>query len=405
MPGWRLLAGARRLNPRKPAPNLSNPTGFMPEFAAPLTDFLREHIARRGPIPFRDFMAAALYHPEGGYYGSGRARIGKEGDFFTNVSVGALFGKLLARQFAEMWERLGRPAVFTVVEQGANRGEFARDALGGLREFALECSAAISYWIIEPIPALRKEQAAMLAGFERVRWAESLETLPRFTGAHFSNELVDALPVHRVLRTGGRWMEQYVDFQEERFVFVSGAVSSTALEARLALLPAVPDGYQTEINLAALDWIAALAGRLERGFVLAIDYGFSREEYYRPERTDGTLSAYAGHRREADPLARPGEIDLTAHVDFTSLVERAEENGLGLLGFTDQHHFMVGLGKSHFAGGSADPREVGAFKTLMHPNLMGRSFKILCLEKGARQEKAPAGFEFARPPRAALWTH
>jgi len=374
----------------------------MPESATSLIDLLREEIGLRGPIPFRDFMEAALYHPEFGYYGSGRARIGRDGDFFTNVSVGALFGRLLARQFAEMWERLGRPAGFTIVEQGANRGDFARDALGGLQEFAPECFAATSYWIVEPVPALRTQQAATLAAREKVRWAASLEELPRFTGVHFSNELIDALPVHRIVHSGGFWKEQHVDFQEDRFVFVSGAISSAALQACLSLIPPVPDGYKTEANLDALDWIAGLAGRLERGFVLAIDYGFSREEYYRPERTDGTLSAYAGHRREPDPLARPGGIDLTAHVEFTSLVERAEENGLGVLGFTDQHHFMVGLGKLHFTEGSANLREVSAFKTLMHPNLMGRAFKVLCLEKGARQEKAMAGFEFARPPRAAL---
>jgi len=301
-----------------------------------------------------------------------------------------------------MWERLGRPAAFSIVEQGASGGDFARDALGALQEFAPECLAATSYWIVEPVPALRIQQAETLATFENVCWAESLEELPRFTGVHFSNELIDALPVHRIARCGGFWVEQYVDFREERFAFVSGPISSAALEARVSLLPEAAEGYQTEVNLAALEWIAGLAGRLERGFVLAIDYGFSHEEYYRPERTEGTLSAYAGHRREPDPLARPGEIDLTAHVDFTSLVERAEESGLRALGFTDQHHFMVGLGKSHFIEGQAAPREISAFKTLMHPNLMGRAFKALCLEKGARQEKALAGFEFARPARQAL---
>jgi SAM-dependent MidA family methyltransferase len=316
--------------------------------------------------------------------------------------VGALFGKMLARQFAEMWERLGRPGEFAIVEQGGNRGDFARDALGGLREFSPECFAAASYWFVEPVPALRKEQGAALAGFENVRWAASLEELPRFTGAHFSNELIDALPVHRIARADGIWKEQYVDFREDRLVFVNGLLSSPSLEARLRLLPPVPDGYRTEVNLAALDWIAGLAGRLQRGYVLAIDYGYPREEYYRPERTDGTLSAYSGHRREPDPLARPGEIDLTAHVDFTSLVERAEENGLRAVGFTDQHHSIVGLGKLHFSEGSMAPREISAFKTLMHPNLMGQSFKVLCWEKGARQEKALAGFQFTKPPREAL---
>ena len=145
-----------------------------------------------------------------------------------------------------------------------------------------------------------------------------------------------------------------------------------------------------------------LASRLARGFVLAIDYGFPREEYYRPERSEGTLSAYAAHRREPDPLARPGEIDLTAHVDFTSLAERAEAAGFAPRGFTDQHHFMVGLGKEYFTDGAAPPAELSAFKMLMHPNLMGSSFKVLCLEKGVGEAQPLAGFQFRRDVREAL---
>lgn len=372
----------------------------------PLTDFLRREIARRGPIPFRDFMAAALYHPELGYYTSGRARIGREGDFFTSVSVGALFGGFLAGQFAEMWARLGRPADFRLVEQGAHRGDFARDVLGALSKFDPECFAATTYFLVEPSPKLRAEQASALAAFphEKVLWATSMEDLPAFTGVHFSNELIDAFPVHRVVRAGGSWLEEHVDFQEERFAVVDHPLSRDALKERLARLPELPDGYRTEINLAASEWIAQLASRMVRGYVLAVDYGFSREEYYRPERTDGTLSAYANHRRERDPLARPGEMDLTAHVDFTSLAEEAEDAGFGIVGFTDQHHFMVGLGKSHFKEGSMAPKEISAFKTLMHPDFMGRSFKMLCLEKGTTKGLPLAGFQFAKDPRMSLQT-
>ena len=126
----------------------------MPDAPNPLAELLRSEIARRGPISFREFMAQALYHPVHGYYGSGRARIGRGGDFFTNVSVGSLFGTLLARQFAEMWQRLEAPGAFAIVEQGGHHGEFAADALEALRGFAPECFAAATYWLVEPVAAI-----------------------------------------------------------------------------------------------------------------------------------------------------------------------------------------------------------------------------------------------------------
>ncbi len=352
------------------------------------------------PIPFREFMARALYDPAQGYYGSGRAGIGRGGDFFTNVSVGPLFGRLLARQFAEMWERLGEPAQFSIVEQGAHRGDFARDVLEALRDTAPACFAAAQYFLVEPIATLRTEQVSALAEFgKKARWHTSLDDLPHFTGVHFSNELLDAMPVHLVEWTGAEWVERYVDFDGERFVFVDGPLTLDALRAHLATLPAVPAGYFTEVNLDALAWIQDVAARLERGWVLTIDYGFSREEFYAPERRTGTLRARSRHRIELDPLARPGELDLTAHVEFSSLVERAARAGLRLAGYTDQHHFMTGLGTLHFRDGVVpDAREMRVFKTLMHPTLMGTSFQALCFKRGLA---APlTGFQFARDPRA-----
>jgi SAM-dependent MidA family methyltransferase len=190
------------------------------------------------------------------------------------------------------------------------------------------------------------------------------------------------------------------------FAFVDLPLSTPELRARAAALPDLPDGYETEINLAALDWIGTLAGKLERGFVLAIDYGYPRDEYYRPEWTSGTLSAYAAHRRERDPLARPGEIDLTAHVDFTSLAERGEARGLHVAGFTDQHHLMIGLSRLHFGDSAPDTpaaqKEIRALKTLMHPTLMGRSFKAICLSRAISAEPSLAGFQFSTDPRRNL---
>jgi SAM-dependent MidA family methyltransferase len=361
---------------------------------------LHAQIAANGPIPFHDFMAAALYDQEDGYYGSGRAAIGRGGDFFTNVSVGPLFGHLLARQFAEMWARLDRPSEFTIVEQGAHRGQFAGDVLEWLRTMEPDCFSAAHYRIVEPIPALRTVQQTALAG--RISWHSSLHELPTFSGVHFSNELLDALPVHLVTWTGSEWLERHVSVEGERFVFVDAPLTSAELQEHLKTIPPVPDGYVTEVNLEALAWIDALATRLARGWVLAIDYGFSREEFYAPERRAGALRAYSAHRLETDVLARPGELDLTTHVEFTSLVERAAQAGLGLAGWTDQHHFMVGLGQLHFRDDAVpEMAELRAYKTLMHPTMMGTSFQALCFAKKVQAIAPLAGFKFARPVSSA----
>lgn len=372
-----------------------------------LVETLRIEIAQRGPISFRDFMARALYDPNHGYYGSARARVGRGGDFFTNVSVGPLFGRLLARQFAEMWQRLGEPADFTIVEQGANSGDFAADVLGGLRELAPACFAATTVYLVEPLEKLRQAQGERLHDFGpgKVRWAGTVDDLPFFQGVHFSNELLDAFPVHRVCWRGDRWVERCVDFRDECFVFTDAEITSAELLAHLARLPSVPADYETEVNLAVAPWLAETAAKLQAGFILAIDYGYPRAEYYRPERSSGTLSAYAAHQRVPDPLQRPGEIDLTAHVDFTTVAEIASQHSLQLAGFTDQHHLMVGLSRLHFSDDSAmsaaGQQELRAFKTLMHPTLMGQSFHAICLAKGVGNSTL-TGFQFGGDPARKL---
>lgn len=362
--------------------------------STPLSEIIREEIAASGPIPFRRFMELALYHPEHGYYGSGRARVGRSGDFFTNVSVGPLFGKLLARQFAEMWELLGKPTEFSIVEQGAHEGHFAHDACTALRGQAPECFAALRYRIVEPSERLAALQRERLAGLPVV-WVSSLEALPRFVGVHFSNELVDAFPVHLVRWNGAEWEERHVEVAADGFAFSERAIESPELIEPVAQLPQpITEGYTTEVNLAAGQWISEVTAKLVRGYVLAIDYGHLAEDYYRPDRVDGTLSAYKSHRREADPLQEPGMLDLTAHVDFTALMESGKRAGMRFAGFADQHHFMVGLGAIHFPDGapSADMR---AFQTLMHPTMMGMAFKVVAFAKGDAPEKLQ-GFRFAR---------
>jgi SAM-dependent MidA family methyltransferase len=362
-----------------------------------LSEVIRSAIAAGGPIPFRDFMELALYHPALGYYASGRARVGRKGDFFTNVSVGSLFGRLLARQFAGMWRAMGSPAAFAILEQGAHEGEFAADVLGALRDLEPVCFEAASYRIIEPLPVLASRQRERLAPFAaKTAWVASIEELAGAVGVHFSNELLDAFPVHLVVWTGREWRERHVADRAGTFVFTDGPLTSAALEVACGEMPLfLPAGYVTEVNLAARRWIGDVGMCLRRGFVLAVDYGWNREEYYAPGRIAGTLSARASHRPQRDPLARPGEHDLTAHVEFSSVIEAAGAAGLRLAGFTDQHHFMVGLGALHFADG-ANAADRRAFQTLMHPEMMGCAFKVLCLAKGIGPLPELEGFRYAR---------
>lgn len=372
-----------------------------------LIDEIRDGIRARGPVPFSWFMEQALYHPQHGYYSSGRCAIGRRGDYFTSVSVGPLFGKLMAGQFIEIWETLGRPEDFVIVEQGAHHGEFATDVLEAVREQSPEFFALLRYRIVEPFFLLRNRQEGVLRSFAQVEWAESLEVMEPFRGVHFSNELLDAMPVHLLVATGEgeerRWCERMVERTSCGFTFVDRSISDERLAQRLTKLPPVPEvGYETEINLAALDWIQTLAGKLRAGVVLTADYGLSRDEFYAPSRRTGTLQCYAEHRVLPSILERVGQSDLTTHVEWTSLAEQAEHCGLRLAGFTDQHHFLTGLLSTHAALASAGAEKSRALQTLIHPEFLGMKFQFLGLTKNFPPEGLLGGFKFARDARRQL---
>jgi SAM-dependent MidA family methyltransferase len=394
-----------------------------------LVEFIRDTIRRRGPVTFEWFMEQALYHPELGYYSSGRCAIGRRGDYFTNVSVGPLFGRLLAAQFVEMWESLGRPDDFVVVEQGAHHGDFARDVLGAVRERAPDFFSALRYWVIEPFPILRKRQGEALRDFsEKLRWEKSLVHLEPFCGVHFSNELLDAMPVHLISRVAqasslpligssgssrrslrcsdAGWQERFVVESADGFGFVTAPIMDAELRLHLNTIPRqASEPYETEVNLAALKWIESLAQKLIRGYVLAVDYGYSRDDFYAPERTSGTLQCYSHHRIIRSPLTDIGDVDITAHVDWTSLASWGEKHGLAVAGFTDQHHFATGVAAVLMTGqfdANADAGTRRALQTLLHPEFLGTTFQFLALTKNVARDFQLSGFKFARSPRVAL---
>jgi SAM-dependent MidA family methyltransferase len=357
-----------------------------------LSERIRQEIKAHGPMRFSRYMELALYDPSHGYYASGRASVGRQGDFFTSVSVGPVFGAVLAGQFLEMWEALGRPSDFRLVEQGANDGQLSSDILKALSETPL---AGVPLTIIEPASVLREKQTATLAGCD-VQWVERPEDLPPFEGVHFSNELFDALPFDILEARAGAWHELQVHAEEAGFSFQPAPHPIQNID-----LPPRPDGYRTELRRHQRDLIETLSSRLRRGFLLAIDYGMPRAELLAPHRSGGTLACYALHRRDAAPLENPGQKDITAHVDFTALVQDAATCGLTLEGYTDQHHFLVGASTAllkSLDGAVPTPstlKILRSLRTLLHPETMGTQFKAILFSKNTPGAKPLSGFQHA----------
>lgn len=374
-------------------------SAILPGDPAPLTAALAAEIARWGPITFARYMEQALYHPGWGYYATLAGRTGRSGDFFTSVSVGSVFGRLLGAWIAAVFDACGQPLEFVVVEQGAAQGDLAHDILSGLERDHPQIFPAVRYVCVEPLPLLQETQKTRLAAFAgKVSWRTRLSELGRTTGCFVSNELVDAFPVHLVKRTGDGWVERAVTYEDEAFRYCD--VLCTELD--LSPLPAdPPDGYETELNPSAAAWVGEVALHLERGAVLTIDYGFSRSDFYADHRRTGTLRAFHDHRRYDDPLSfAPGSCDITSHVEFTGLAEAAQASGLTLGGFADQHHFLIALFKELLAQtgdeGCLTPAERRGFATLMHPEMMGSQFKAITFTQGI--ELPPWFVSIARLP-------
>ncbi len=337
----------------RPLPTLGNPA---------LWEILQQKIATspQQRLTFAEYMDCVLYHPQAGYYAT-HVQLGMRGDFVTAPHIAADFGELLAGQCLAIWESLGKPASFTWVEMGAGEGVLARDMLRALHQQAPTCFAALAYCMVESSAYLRDRQRQTLQPLgslaDRVYW-QCLEDLPEnsITGCFFSNELVDAFPVHQVIVQAGELQEIYVTIApgrhetEPRLQEAIGDLSSPALRTYFDRLEInlqsgqYPDGYRTEVNLAALDWLATVASRLQQGYVLTIDYGYPATRYYHPRRPQGTLQCYYQQHHHNDPYVYIGHQDLTAHVDFTTLQVWGEAQGLTPIGFTQQGPYLMALG-------------------------------------------------------------
>jgi SAM-dependent MidA family methyltransferase len=361
-----------------------------------LRAIIERELADEGRITFARFMELALYCPNFGYYERPGKPPGRQGDFYTSVSVGSLFGILLAAQFAEWLAALPANGG-QIVEAGAHDGQLAGDLLRALRDTRPQAFGSCEYWIIEPSAVRRASQEQKLQEFSgRVRWFRSWDEIPAagIHGVIFANELLDAMPVHRLgwdaaART---WFEWGVALEGENFVWRKAQspkpkVQSPELSAEL--LAVLPDGFTTEVCPAATDWWQRAAAALRSGKLLTFDYGLTAEEFFTPERRDGTLRAYYRHHPGSDLLARPGEQDLTTQVNFTAMIEAGESAGLVTESFTNQAQFLTTIVER--LAGEPKFRELLAaqsrqFQTLTHPEHLGRKFRVLLQgrPKGAR---------------------
>jgi len=370
-----------------------------------LVEKLVARIERDGPISFAAFMEAALYDPEFGYYMTAGPRIGREGDYYTSLDVHSIFAELVGRQIAQAAEEIVSSGELTIVEMGAGKGLLAQHLLNAYRRDHPELLSRLRYLLVERSPAMvetQKQRLRELTGAGvRIAWVPDLDAVSAdsVTGVFLSNELVDAFPVHRLVKRPLGLREIFVGWEpvgtggasagpppalSGRFIEIEAPPFSPDLEAYFARLGIrLEVGQQAEVNLQGLEWMRQVGARLRRGLVVTIDYGHAAADLFAPARKTGTLLGYYRHTVSDSPYVHVGQQDLTAHVDFTSLALAGQDVGLEVTGFTNQLHFLIGLGiESAFADLDPESPQSAAMRELLRPDGMGTTYKILIQHKG-----------------------
>jgi SAM-dependent MidA family methyltransferase len=354
---------------------------------------IQEEIRLRGPISFARFMELALYAPGQGYYERKR-EIGRGGDFFTSVSVGPLFGQLLAFQFAQWMDALRPAGGIQFIEAGPHDGKLAADILGWTSRHRPDLFERLEYWLLDESTARRAWQAETLrAWLPKVKWVSSVEALGQcqVDGIIFSNEFLDALPVHRLAWCAGlrQWQEACVATQDGAFAWEQRSPAAELME-HLPRMPAelagvLPDGFMVEVCPSAATWWRTASFGLRRGKLLTVDYGLTDEERFQPERAPGTLRAFTRHHASADLLSQPGEQDLTAHVNFSALRQAGQAAGLRTEALARQSKFLTEIfARTRLAPASFEPwneKKTRQFQTLAHPEHLGHKFRVFIQER------------------------
>jgi SAM-dependent MidA family methyltransferase len=361
-----------------------------------LTDIITARIAKQGRITFADFMAACLYEPGLGYYTSPGRKVGAEGDFYTSITVHAAFGRVIAREIAQMWRCMGETAEFTLVECGAGNGRLACDIMDYLAEREAQMYGGVRLLLVEQEPSLEVAQREMLAAHvDRLSWLSPEEFASgtfTFSGCLYSNELIDALPTHRVVMTSDGLKEIYVTCTNDGFAEETGELSTPQLAEYFKRISVeLHPAQQAEVNLNVPEWLTAAAKALQAGFVLTIDYGYPAAELYTPRRKLGTLLCYYRHQLEENPYLRLGLQDITSHVDFTTLMNCGEEQGLCTDWFGEQYRFLLSAGiieeiETIERSAISDEEKLRlrlTLKKLIMPDAgMGGTFKVLIQSRG-----------------------
>ncbi|MBI1919480.1 MAG: SAM-dependent methyltransferase [Geobacter sp.] len=364
---------------------------------SPLRQVIMDRIAERGGrITFEEYMHACLYEPGLGYYTSPGRKVGAEGDFYTSINVHRVFGRVIAREICRMWENMGSPERFELVECGAAAGVLANDILDTISELAPDLYSGVTYRLVEMEPSLRDAQRETLAShLPKLAWSEPAELEAgslTFTGCYLSNELVDSFPTHLVEMTPQGLREAFVAVSEAGFAEQLDNPSTPELQAYLERITVrLPVGQRAEINLNAPRWVNSVAKALTQGFVLTIDYGYLAPELYGSMRPNGTLLCYYRHTTVEDPYIRPGLQDITTHVDFSTLIRAGEEVGLHKVWYGEQYRFLMAAGlmeEMMALEAQATTEEeklknrLALKKLILTEGGMGDTFKVLIQAKG-----------------------
>ena len=358
-----------------------------------LFDIIKEEIRESGPISFRRFVELSLFHPQHGYYSSGKARIGKKGDFYTSPSVHRSFGETISRFLARA-SLLLEGEKFTIVEFGASNGQLAFDILGALRENHPDLYARTDYVISEISSVARQAAKKTLEGHrERVRWTDDLRKIERdgFCGVVIANEFLDSLPFHRLKLHGGETREVFLSLRDGEIEEVLRDPETEGLyEFSKRYLDEYVQGEEAEACLLAGKWLAEVGAALQKGFILSIDYGSLAPELYSPGRRKGTYRCFYRHELSSNPYIRVGEQDITADVNFSELIRIGDTLGLSTIKYATQGQFLVDWGILEIFKTYDKPQNQGdrlAAKTLFMPEFMGRRFKVLLQSKGFQPEE------------------
>ncbi len=355
-------------------------------------------------ITFYDYMKMALYYPELGYYTKDKLKIGKNADFYTSTSVGSVFGKTIANHFVELLPYTKNGEGYSILEMGGGDGRLARDVLNEMKKKHIGIYEKLTYYMLETSPYHKNIQHDNLKHhINHVIWINDVKELPSpFEGVIFSNELVDAFPVHKVIQRNGKLQEIYVswDEQESTFEEIVDELSNEQLETYFKEQDIIlKEGQIAEINLEAKQWMQTVGEKLHRGYIVTIDYGYPAEELYASHRHEGTVMCYYHHLANDNPYQNIGEQDITTHVNFTALQNIGEQVRLETIWFTTQSHFLLNNGILNYLHEieleSMEKRDLfqdealkinRAIRQLITPGEMGETFKVLVQQKNVGKQ-------------------